>query len=64
MPVKVEQEAIKKGGIMPKALEEKLMRQANKLKLSKYKKGAYVFGTLQKIQKGIRKNASSKKSPS
>jgi len=33
---------------MPKALEEKLKRQAKKKGLSKKKAGAYVYGTMRK----------------
>lgn len=34
---------------MPKALEEKLMREANKKHLGKERKGAYVYGVLRKL---------------
>jgi len=34
---------------MPKKLERKLKRRAKKLKLSKKRAGAYVFGTMRKL---------------
>lgn len=36
---------------MPKALEDKLKREAKKLGLGKERTGAYVYGTLNKIKK-------------
>ena len=36
---------------MPKALEEKLKRQAKKKGFGKERTGAYVYGTLNKIEK-------------
>jgi hypothetical protein len=36
---------------MPKALEEKLKRQAKKKGFSKKRTGAYVYGALNKIEK-------------
>ena len=35
---------------MPKALEQKLMREARKKGLSEKRTGAYVFGTMNKIK--------------
>lgn len=34
---------------MPKALEEKLKKQARKKGMSKERTGAYVYGTMQKV---------------
>lgn len=36
---------------MPKAIENKLKKEAKKKGLSKKRTGAYVFGTLRKIEK-------------
>lgn len=36
---------------MPKAIEDKLKREAKKLHLNKKRTGAYVYGTLRKIEK-------------
>lgn len=36
---------------MPKDLERKLQRQAKKLHLGKKRTGAYVYGTLARIEK-------------
>jgi len=36
---------------MPKELEDKLKRQAQKKGLSKKRTGAYVYGTIAKIEK-------------
>lgn len=33
---------------MPKKMEEKLKKQANKKGLSKERKGAYIYGTMRK----------------
>lgn len=36
---------------MPKALEQKLKKEAKKLGLGKARANAYVYGTMRKIQK-------------
>jgi hypothetical protein len=36
---------------MPKELEKKLKKQAKKKGLSKKRTGAYVYGTMRKVQK-------------
>ncbi len=45
---------------MPKALHDKLVRQANKQGLKGERKNAYVFGTLARIMKGKQKEKKSK----
>lgn len=40
---------------MPKALHRKLTKEANKKGLTKARKGAYIYGTLAKIEKKKRK---------
>ena len=38
--------------IMPKELHDKLKRQASKLKLAGDRRNAYIYGTMQRIEKG------------
>lgn len=48
---------------MPKALEQKLKKEAKKKGLSKERTGAYVYGTMQKVtdwKPGQKKKAGSK----
>jgi hypothetical protein len=40
---------------MPKKIEKKLMKEANQKGLSKERTGAYVYGTLKKIEKRSKK---------
>ena len=44
---------------MPKKLHQKLKRTAKKKRLSKKRTGAYVYGTLRKIEKKRKKRAKS-----